>query len=106
MEGDVALFSHGQFGAVLAARWIGLEVVEGQHFSIGPASLSLLSYDIDHSTVPVIGLWNASPGCSASRREFGGGGLCVSPAIEYFPILACASPGSSMRVSQGARGVS
>jgi probable phosphoglycerate mutase len=65
MEGDVALFSHGQFGAVLAARWIGLEVVEGQHFSIGPATLSLLSYDIDHATVPVIGLWNAVPGCDA-----------------------------------------
>jgi len=62
MEGDVALFSHGQFGAALAVRWIGLEVVEGRHFSIGPASLSLLSYDIDHTTVPVIALWNAAPG--------------------------------------------
>ena len=65
MEGNVALFSHGQFGAVFAARWIGLEVVEGQHFSIGPASMSLLCYDIDHPTVPVIGLWNAAPGCGA-----------------------------------------
>ena len=63
MEGDVALFSHGQFGAVLGARWIGLEVFEGQHFSIGPASLGLLSYDIDHPVVPVIALWNAAPGC-------------------------------------------
>ena len=34
LEGDVGLFSHGRFGAVLAARWIGLEVVEGRHFSI------------------------------------------------------------------------
>ena len=63
MEGDVALFSHGQFGTALAARWIGLEVFEGQHFSIGPASLGLLSYDIDHPEVPVIALWNAAPGC-------------------------------------------
>lgn len=62
MEGDVALFSHGQFGAALAARWIGLEVVEGQHFSIGAAALSLLSYDIDHPEVPVVALWNAAPG--------------------------------------------
>ena len=70
MAGDVALFSHGQFGTVLAARWIGLEVIEGRHFSIGPASLSLLSYDVDHAAVPVIGLWNAAPGCccSASSR--------------------------------------
>ena len=65
MEGDVALFSHGQFGAVLAARWIGLKVVEGRHFSIGPASLSLLSYDADHPEVPVMALWNAAPGCGA-----------------------------------------
>ena len=65
MEGDVALFSHGQFGAVLAARWIGLEVVEGQHFSIGPASLSLLSYDTDHPKFPSLALWNAAPGCGA-----------------------------------------
>jgi probable phosphoglycerate mutase len=65
MEGDVALFSHGQFGAVLAARWIGLEVLEGRHFSIGPASLSLLSYDINHAAVPVIALWNAAPDCSS-----------------------------------------
>ena len=94
MEGDVALFSHGQFGAVLAARWIGLEVVEGQHFSIGPASLSLLSYDIDHPTVPVIGLWNAAPGCGApvSSRQFRAAGSGVSPSNEYIPILACANP--------------
>jgi len=24
LEGNIALFSHGQFGCVLAARWIGL----------------------------------------------------------------------------------
>jgi broad specificity phosphatase PhoE len=68
MRGDVALFSHGQFGAALAARWIGLEVVEGRHFAIGPASLSLLGYDKDHTRVPVIALWNAAPdfGCEVS----------------------------------------
>jgi broad specificity phosphatase PhoE len=52
MEGAVALFSHDQFGTVLGARWIGLKVVEGRHFSIGPASLSLLSYDADQAEVP------------------------------------------------------
>jgi probable phosphoglycerate mutase len=35
MEGDVALFSHGQFGAALAARWIGLGVIEGGIFRSG-----------------------------------------------------------------------
>ena len=60
MSGNIALFSHGQFGAVLGARWIGLEVVEARHFSVGPASMSVLSYDPDHLEVPVIALWNAS----------------------------------------------
>jgi broad specificity phosphatase PhoE len=59
MNGNIALFSHGQFGCVLAARWIGLPVFEGPHFVLGTASLSVLGYDPDHPKVPVIALWNA-----------------------------------------------
>jgi hypothetical protein len=46
-------------GCVLAARWIGLPVIEGPHFVLGTASLSILGYDPDHPTVPIIALWNA-----------------------------------------------
>jgi probable phosphoglycerate mutase len=60
MEGNVALFSHGQFGAVLAARWIGLPVVNAQHFPLGTASVSVFGYDPHHLEVPVIALWNAA----------------------------------------------
>lgn len=59
LTGSVALFSHGQFGRVLAARWIGLPVVQGQHFAIDPASISILSFDTDHPDRRVISLWNA-----------------------------------------------
>ena len=59
LDGNIALFSHGQFGCVLAARWIGLSVIEGPHFLLGTASLSVLGYDPDHPDVPVIALWNA-----------------------------------------------
>jgi probable phosphoglycerate mutase len=59
LSGDVALFSHGQFGEALAARWIGLAVGEAQHFKLGPASLSILEYESGHPTVPIIALWNA-----------------------------------------------
>jgi broad specificity phosphatase PhoE len=59
LEGNVALFSHGQFGAALAVRWIKLPVVTGQHFSLGETSLSILSDDPHHPEVPVIALWNA-----------------------------------------------
>lgn len=61
MNGNIALFSHGQFGGVLAARWIGLSVLEGQHFPLGTASLSILGCDPHHPEVPVIELWNSSP---------------------------------------------
>ena len=59
LEGNIALFSHGQFGGVLAARWIGLAVVEAQHFPLGTVSLSLFAFDPHHPEVPTIALWNA-----------------------------------------------
>lgn len=61
-QGPVALFSHGQFGAALAARWIGLPVLAGQHFALHPASLSLLGEDPSHAGRRVIGLWNLTAG--------------------------------------------
>lgn len=67
LTGNVALFSHGQFGAVFAARWIGLQVVEGQHFSVSAASLGILGYSPNHPDRPVIELWNAlTPSRSAA----------------------------------------
>jgi probable phosphoglycerate mutase len=41
-------------------RWIGLPVVEGQHFSLGTGSLSILDSDPRHAE-RVISLWNARP---------------------------------------------
>jgi broad specificity phosphatase PhoE len=61
MEDNVALFSHGEFGLALVARWIGLPVIEGQHFLLGTASLSILTYNPAHPEVRVIALWNATP---------------------------------------------
>jgi broad specificity phosphatase PhoE len=68
LQGNVALFSHGQFGAVLAARWIGLPVIDGQHFLLGAASLSILAHDPGHPEVRAIELWNAAPGRLSSRQ--------------------------------------
>jgi probable phosphoglycerate mutase len=61
MAGNVALFSHGQFGAVLAARWIGLKVIEAQHLLLAPATLSILGNKPSHPDMRMISLWNASP---------------------------------------------
>jgi probable phosphoglycerate mutase len=60
LSGKVALFSHGQFGRVLAARWIGLPVVQGQHFALDPASISILGFETDHPHRRVITLWNST----------------------------------------------
>jgi broad specificity phosphatase PhoE len=58
LEGNVALFSHGHFGRVLAARWIGLPVGQAQHFLLSPASLSILGYEHNLAAEPAIFLWN------------------------------------------------
>jgi len=65
VQGTVALFSHGQFGAALAVRWIGLALVEGQHFALHTASVSELGMDPHHQDRHTIELWNEHPTLSA-----------------------------------------
>ena len=60
LDGHVALFSHGHFGRVLAARWIGWPVSEGQKFLLDTASLGILDAEPDHPDVPIVALWNSS----------------------------------------------
>jgi broad specificity phosphatase PhoE len=67
LEGNIALFSHGQFSRALAAQWIELSVNEARHFSLGTASLSILGFDPSHPEVRVIELWNAAPAGVAGR---------------------------------------
>ncbi|MDQ2804908.1 MAG: histidine phosphatase family protein [Pseudomonadota bacterium] len=62
LSGNVALFSHGQFGCSLAVRWIGLPVIQGQHLQLGTASLSVLAFNPSHPGLAVIAHWNTSPG--------------------------------------------
>lgn len=38
LDGNVALFSHGQFGCVLAARWIGVPAIERRRFALDAAN--------------------------------------------------------------------
>ena len=62
LEGNVALFSHGHLGRVLAARWIGLSVRQAQHLILSTASLSILGYEHDLAQNRAIVLWNAVSG--------------------------------------------
>jgi len=57
IAGDVLVFSSGHFLRVLATRWIGIELINGNSLMLGTASLSALGYEnsISH---PAILLWN------------------------------------------------
>lgn len=55
-NGNIALFSHGHFSRVFAARWIGLSARDGEHFLLDTATLSVLSY---YREAPAFKIWNA-----------------------------------------------
>jgi probable phosphoglycerate mutase len=57
VNNNVLLFSHSHFLHVLAARWLGLEPVDGRFFYLGTAALSIVGYNHDRED-PVIRLWN------------------------------------------------
>ncbi len=62
LQGSIALFTHGEFGCGLAARWIGLPVLQGEHFELATASVSILGFNPSHPGLAVIAQWNLVPG--------------------------------------------
>jgi len=60
LSGNVAVFSHGHFCCAIAVRWIALQIGSGQHFSLAPASLSVLSAAEHHAEISVIKVWNST----------------------------------------------
>jgi probable phosphoglycerate mutase len=73
LQGDVALFTHGEFARVLALRWIDAPVALGRNLSLGTATLSVLAHAATHPGTPVIDLWNASPAALIVSRDSAGG---------------------------------
>jgi broad specificity phosphatase PhoE len=61
MDGDVALFLHGHFGAALAVRWIGLPIINGENFPLRPAAISILGPSQNHPQIRAILMWNVAP---------------------------------------------
>jgi broad specificity phosphatase PhoE len=57
LDGDAALFAHGHFLRVLAARWVDLAPSEGRHLALATATVSVLGWERE---APVIEHWNES----------------------------------------------
>jgi broad specificity phosphatase PhoE len=58
-SGKVALFAHAHILRILAARWIGLDAVDGALFALGTGSVSVLGWERE---TRVIQSWNRSVG--------------------------------------------
>jgi len=58
VEGNVLVFSSGHILRVLTARWLGLEPSGGRYFKLGTAALTILSYDHNSCSEPVLRLLN------------------------------------------------
>lgn len=71
LTGNVALFTHGHFGRVLGARWIGLPAEHGEFLLMGTASISMLAYEHNRSDKPAIALWNNLATDDASKADLG-----------------------------------
>lgn len=57
LPGRIGAFSHGHFGRVLVARWIGLPLTYAKNFGIHTASYGVLTRD---ATRPRIVQWNVT----------------------------------------------
>ena len=64
LAGNVAVFSHGHLLRSLAVRWIGLPILEAQHFLLHTGSVSLLSFEHEDPARPAIALWNDTRHCA------------------------------------------
>lgn len=50
------VFTHGHFGRVLAARWLGLSATDGRYFQLDTATINVLGYEREQ---PVLLRWNS-----------------------------------------------
>jgi broad specificity phosphatase PhoE len=60
VDGNVLVFSSGHILRVLMARWLGLQPSGGRYFKLGTATLTILGYDHNNRSEPVLRLLNES----------------------------------------------
>jgi broad specificity phosphatase PhoE len=57
-DGNVLVFSSGHILRVLIARWLGLHASAGRYFRLGTAALTILGFDHNNRSEPVVRLLN------------------------------------------------
>jgi broad specificity phosphatase PhoE len=57
--GDVLAFAHAHVLRVVGARWVGMAPTAGAHFTLAPASISVLGWERE---TPVVSRWNDAAG--------------------------------------------
>lgn len=62
-SGDVIVVGHGHFNRILAARWIELPAVEGQHLWLDTGAVCVLGFEHDHRAML---RWNLPPVAAGS----------------------------------------
>jgi len=100
MDGNIALFTHGHFGRVFGARWIGLSVEIGERFLLNTASLSILSYQHNNAAQPAILQWNTTfPEAKTSlQRPHGGLAMVANDASKRKAIECWENEGGELVV--------
>ncbi|MEO6880008.1 MAG: acid phosphatase [Mycobacteriaceae bacterium] len=53
---DVVLVGHGHMSRALLARWVGLPVTDGIHFSMSPAGVSVLGHEHDRRQIEAMNI--------------------------------------------------
>lgn len=59
IDGQTLVFGHGHALRGLAARWLGLPVVDGRMFLLDTATVSVLGYEHEERDAPAISTWNS-----------------------------------------------
>ncbi len=62
-DGDVIVVGHGHFNRILAARWIEMPAVVGQHLWLDTGTICELGFEHDHRAIK---RWNLPPSAAGS----------------------------------------
>lgn len=58
IDGNILIFAHAHILRMLTTRWLGLEPEQGRLYFLNTGSLSILGYEHNNYSEPVIRLWN------------------------------------------------